>query len=178
MSPPINLDGNTVDAITMDGDSVSEVTVDGSAVFSAIPDSVVTRPTDDKEDSRTAKEGLEIKATSNWPSIGAELSANTASVSTAYLQDANGNQIQTTDVTGLSGGDAFTFNGAGLQSGNKYRILVDNDGASWTLGFRGGEAAYPYTAADVEITAFVENNDQVGTSNAVRALNNIGDTGF
>jgi hypothetical protein len=25
MSPPINLDGDTVDAITMDGDSVSEV---------------------------------------------------------------------------------------------------------------------------------------------------------
>jgi len=41
MSPPINLDGDTVDAITIDGTSVKEVTVDGSAVFSAIPDSVV-----------------------------------------------------------------------------------------------------------------------------------------
>jgi len=40
MSPPINIDGSTVDAITIDGDSVSEVTVDGSAVFNAIPDSV------------------------------------------------------------------------------------------------------------------------------------------
>lgn len=39
MTPPINLDGDTVDAITMDGDSVSEVTVDGSAVFNAIPES-------------------------------------------------------------------------------------------------------------------------------------------
>jgi len=41
MSPPINLDGDTVDAITMDGDSVSEVTVDGDTVFSAIPDTLV-----------------------------------------------------------------------------------------------------------------------------------------
>jgi len=41
MSPPINLDGDTVDAITIDGSSVNEVTVDGEAVFSAIPDSAV-----------------------------------------------------------------------------------------------------------------------------------------
>jgi len=52
MSPPINLDGDTVDAITMDGDSVSEVTVDGSAVFSAIPDSGVLRY-DFEDDSDT-----------------------------------------------------------------------------------------------------------------------------
>lgn len=43
MSPPINLDGDTVDAITMDGDSVSEVTVDGDTVFGAIPDSGIAR---------------------------------------------------------------------------------------------------------------------------------------
>jgi len=33
MSPPINLDGDTVDAITIDGESVSEVTVGGDVVF-------------------------------------------------------------------------------------------------------------------------------------------------
>jgi len=43
MSPPINLDGDTVDAITMDGDSVGEVTVDGSTVFSAISDAAISR---------------------------------------------------------------------------------------------------------------------------------------
>jgi hypothetical protein len=40
MTPPINIGGDTVDAITIDGTSVSEVTVDGEVVFgSAIPDS-------------------------------------------------------------------------------------------------------------------------------------------
>jgi hypothetical protein len=43
MSPPINIDGSTVDAITIDGTDVSEVTVDGSAVFAATPDSVVSQ---------------------------------------------------------------------------------------------------------------------------------------
>jgi len=41
MTPPINIDGSTVDAITIDGTSVSEVTVDGSTVFRPIPDSAV-----------------------------------------------------------------------------------------------------------------------------------------
>jgi len=48
MSPPINIDGSTVDAITIDGSSVNEVTVDGEAVFSAIPDASVW---DTEEDS-------------------------------------------------------------------------------------------------------------------------------
>jgi len=42
MSPPINLDGDTVDAITMDGDSVSEVTVDRDVVFDPGPPDTVT----------------------------------------------------------------------------------------------------------------------------------------
>jgi hypothetical protein len=42
MTPPINIDGSTVDAITIDGTEVTEVTADGEVVFgSAIPDSVV-----------------------------------------------------------------------------------------------------------------------------------------
>jgi len=41
MTPPINLDGDTVDSITIDGTDVSEVTVDGTQVVSAIPDSVI-----------------------------------------------------------------------------------------------------------------------------------------
>jgi len=41
MTPPINIDGDTVDAITIDGADVSEVTVDGTQVFSAIPDGIV-----------------------------------------------------------------------------------------------------------------------------------------
>jgi len=43
MTPPINIDGSTVGAITIDGTDVSEVTVDGSTVFSAIPDGVINQ---------------------------------------------------------------------------------------------------------------------------------------
>lgn len=42
MTPPINIDGDTVEAITIDGTKVTEVTADGSVVFgNPIPDSVV-----------------------------------------------------------------------------------------------------------------------------------------
>lgn len=44
MTPPINIDGSTVDAITIDGTEVTEVTADGEVVFgSAIPDSAIHR---------------------------------------------------------------------------------------------------------------------------------------
>lgn len=43
MSPPINIDGTQVNGITIDGTNVSEVTVDGDVVFSAIPDSGISR---------------------------------------------------------------------------------------------------------------------------------------
>lgn len=44
MTPPINIDGSTVNAITIDGTDVSEVTVDGEVVFgNAIPDPDIAR---------------------------------------------------------------------------------------------------------------------------------------
>lgn len=49
MTPPINIDGSTVDAITIDGTEVTEVTADGEVVFgSAIPDSAVSQFTFDE----------------------------------------------------------------------------------------------------------------------------------
>lgn len=39
MSPPINIDGNSVSVITIDGQEVKEVTVDGQTAYTAIPDS-------------------------------------------------------------------------------------------------------------------------------------------
>jgi len=42
MTPPINIGGSTVDAITIDGTEVTEVTVDGSTVFSTIADNLVS----------------------------------------------------------------------------------------------------------------------------------------
>jgi len=41
MTPPINIDGDTVEAITIDGTSVSEVTVDGSTVFDPISGTLI-----------------------------------------------------------------------------------------------------------------------------------------
>lgn len=46
MTPPINIGGDTVEAITIDGTSVGEVTVGGDVVFSTTPDSGISQEED------------------------------------------------------------------------------------------------------------------------------------
>jgi len=43
MTPPLNIDGSQVSAVTIDGQNVSQITIDGQEVLSAIPDSVTNQ---------------------------------------------------------------------------------------------------------------------------------------
>ena len=149
--------------------------VDGEEI-GVIPDSVVSRPDDDDSTSRDRAEGLEIELKSDWPSIGAEISNETSGVTEAQLRETDGGVIDTADISGLSAGDAFTFDDVGLQSGENYVISVDAEGSDYTMG-RAADDDYPYTSADVDIVgAFDEDNGLVDTF--VRAVNNIGNVGF
>jgi len=162
-----------------DGSTASEVVApDGSVVFDAgpeIPDSVVSRENDDQSFDQTVREGFEIEVKSDWQSIGARLSNLTSGLTVAYLQDSNGSNIDTVDITGLTSGDAFTFNNVNLLSGNKYRIVADAEGSTFTEGLR-NVSNYPYTSNDVDITNRVFDGalDQAN----VAILNDIGNTGF
>lgn len=53
MTPPINIGGDTVEAITIDGTSVGEVTVGGDVVFSTTPDAGLLHNYDFSADSAT-----------------------------------------------------------------------------------------------------------------------------
>jgi len=155
MTPPITIGGDTVDAITIDGDSVSEVTVDGSTVFGGIPDTQITRPTDNGSNSVSSKSGLVINPNVELDGIKAELSANVASVETAYIEEvASGTTLGTTDISALSSGDTFRVDGITMSSGTDYMLLADANGASYTQGFH-NSSNYPLTGPAFDVTEVV-----------------------
>jgi len=176
MTPPINIDGSSVADITIDGTSVSEVTVDGSTVFSEIPNSVTTRPSDDSTGTGTSQDGgVQITLSSDWPSIGAQISDNTLGATRAYLIDSSGNQIKSVDISGLSAGDSFSFDNVNLTAGNTFVIYINAEGSGYDIGFA-NTTSYTFGGADLDITAGYSNG--VNTSHQPRGVNNIGNTGL
>ena len=151
-----------------------------SVAVDDIPDSVVSRPDDDSTSTgRDDVQGMEIELKSDWPSIGARISNNSSGADTARLYDSDTrSQIDSVDISGLSSGDAFTFDDVNLESGEKYIIFLD--GSDWTLGFRDNESNYPYTSDDIDITGNVSGDTgaSVDTDLPVQAINDIGNTGF
>jgi hypothetical protein len=104
MTPPINIDGSTVDAVTIDGSSVSEVTVDGDTVFGGGP--TVSAVIDDFEDGDISEYS---GATGN-----ATVQTSTVFNGTYALQfDTSGGANTITSTSGLSNypsrGDTFQW---------------------------------------------------------------------
>jgi len=173
---PINLpDGTEVSEIVLpDGSTASEVLApDGSRVFGGIPDSVVSRPTDGSTFSSSEEDGLEFEAKADWPSIGVTISANSSGFTRAYLRDSSNNLIQDVDISSLSAGDTFTFDDVNIQDGDIFRITIDAEGSSYTVGFV-DESNYPYTSTDLDIIA----NQDGQTEQQPRCINDIGNVGF
>jgi hypothetical protein len=181
MAPSFNPDSAEVSEIILpDGSTASEVIApDGSTVFgNAIPDSVASRPDDDSSGSVSADHGLAIEFAESFGEFGARISNNTTGVTTARVRDSNGNVIDSTDVSSLSSGDAFTLSGD-FQANTEYQVTVDADGSSFTVGFASGADQYPYTSADVDIVGrVVGTNTQSGNKENAHALNDVGDVGF
>jgi len=173
---------------TVDGISEPYISGDDSVVFvsdgnkwysvdrnqiSAIPDSVVSRPTDGSTFSSSEEDGLEFEAKADWPSIGVTISANSSGFTRAYLRDSSNNLIQDVDISSLSAGDTFTFDDVNIQDGDIFRITIDAEGSSYTVGFV-DESNYPYTSTDLDIIA----NQDGQTEQQPRCINDIGNVGF
>jgi len=79
MNPPINIGGDTVEAITIDGTSVSEVTVDGSTVFGGIPDSAIDDFESDSNGSQPQNWDSQFGQVTNQRSFSGSLSYETTS---------------------------------------------------------------------------------------------------
>ena len=153
MSPPIrDGSGNDIGSIRLgDGSEISEVrTGAGDVLFSAIPDSVVSRPNDGRTFSESDRRGVKFDTSEEWPSIQGEISQNTANVTTAYVTKTDGTIIQSVSISGLSAGDVFTFQDIGLSSGTYY-MMIDAGGSNYDQGAR-ENLSYPFSDSDGDLT--------------------------
>lgn len=139
--------------------------VDGNEI-SAIPDSVVSRESDDSTDtvSGGTAYGMEFTTSVEWLEIGGEISANTDGVTRVRIKRASDGQIMGS-ITGqnLTGGDTYTITlDSNLVSGETYYLLHDAEGSSYTLGSFSG-ANYNYNSSDSNLS-LTENVKEGGST--------------
>jgi len=141
MTPPINIDGDTVEAITMDGTSVSEVTVDGDTVFGAIPDSGIIDSFEDQnlteysgstgDFSTVTEDTSESDKTAQDGTI--YLRTDTNQNATIYSQKGEGLErypVRGNTIkwdTNIDGDDISEFHFGLVDTSNFYRAVVDDN---------------------------------------------------
>jgi len=186
MSPPIYTpDGSEVSEIVLpDGSTASEVIgPDGNVVFEAgpdIPDSVVSRSDDDDTVDLTDKFGLRFNSTVEWPSIGGEISSNTANISTVYVyRVSDGILMGSADVSGITSGETFTVDNIDLSADTDYAIVADNNGSTHSMGHK-NSASYPFTSTDGQLSLIngARGSDGTQTSTTAGVFKRIINVGF
>jgi len=147
----------------------------------AIPDSVVSRDPDNNSGSDvTAKYGVRISVSQDWPEIGGELSGNMDSTATrAYVYRVSDGQLMgDTDISALAGGDTFTINlDIGLTSGETYNFVVDAEGSSYNTGYD-DSVSYPYTSSDGNLEIVDGANGTTSTAGFAFCILRVGNVGF
>lgn len=148
----------------------------------AIPASVVSRPQDDFTFSTSSSTilGIRIESTVEWPEIGCEISANTADATEAIIRRVSDSTVvDTTDITGVSAGETFIFDNAGLAADTQYDILLSAD-SSWSSGYHrdaSDDGDVPTTSSDGQLTIVTGVNDGTAISDT-HAIVTVGDVGF
>jgi len=145
---PTSIDGTEITGATIDGQDVSEITVDGETVFTAIPDSTVSRSDDNKStgNNNGSSLGMAFKSTKEWSKIQAVVSAISTDLDTAYLYDSSGNVLYSTSILNKNPGEEFTIDYT-IQPDTEYSIEVDGG----SIGYNGSES-FPQTNAEGDLT--------------------------
>jgi hypothetical protein len=139
--------------------------------ISAIPDTQLTRPTDDSASTNSGKWGVAVQANVDFDGLKAEISANSSGATTAYVTETDGTVLNSTDISSLVAGESFSI-AEPLSSGSTYYLVVDNGGSGWTVGSKQGGLSYPITGQAFDLTAGVFSGTSTTTNNAY-AVNNI-----
>jgi hypothetical protein len=129
---------------------------------SAIPDTKITRSNDNANAGVSDKHGVVVNPNFDLDGIKADISSQTANVSTAYIEETGGTILDMTDVSGLSSGDTFELN-ASLLSGTDYYLLLDNGGSSYTTGYL-ISTSFPYTGDAFDVTDGIFDNNSLGSN--------------
>lgn len=146
--------GNNIGSF-YDGQAKSIGTIyqgDGTVLWAAgpdIPSSVVSRTQDDNVSTGLAeKRGLAFVSDDDWAEIEGVISANTVGLTTAYIYRISDQTLMdSVDISGLSAGDTFRFDNAGLSANTDYAMVADAGGANYD----GGQLEpqnFPYESSD------------------------------
>lgn len=116
-----------------------------------IASETATTPDDNSDATTSTKDGVLINPNVSASEVKAVISQNMIGATTAYLvQDSDGAQLDTTDISTLSSGDEFSLS-ASINSGQDYRLLLDADGSDYTRGI--ASTNFPATSANVDIVS-------------------------
>jgi len=131
------------------------------------------RPADDSSGSTTNKVGIVIEPETDLNGIKATLSSTTTGATQAYLETTSGTVLDTATVSGA--GDTVTFS-ASLSAGTQYRVVVDDNGDSFQLGWLDA-TSYPYQSTLVDIVDGYESGLSSSDAFAFRSVTALSDTG-
>ena len=168
-------------------DGVNWYSLSGTDGFlPAIPNTVVSRQNDNTTANRSGKSGLGVLTKTDWPSIAFRISINTEEATRAYIHELDENDelaslVSDTDISTKSSDDIVVFDSINLSDGERFGIVLDAEGADFTIGAfdTDSEANYPYETDDIDIIGriFDGASMQSTTSNDPVAVNDIGNPG-
>ena len=145
-----------------------------------IPDSVVSRPDDDRSFDSENTFGVRIETSQEWEDFGGRLSQNISGQTRAYLYRVSDGQLMgDLDISGLSALDTFVISDVNLAANEQYNFVVDAEGSTFTQGsFE--NSVYPYTSSDGNLEIVNGAQGETGTPGGDDAINILeaGNIGF
>lgn len=159
--------------------SLTSAIVTGESVELSGYGTTATRPDDDSTSTDvTGAYGLRINPNSDIEGVRVEISANTGPVSEVALLDSNENILAEATNGPYSAGETIDLV-ATLSASTTYYVSV-YDSSTYDVGFHNGGGSFPYTSADVDITAVAnsahpDDGDSIGidTANAGYAIDDV-----
>ena len=151
---------------------VQEVRAGDGRVFfdDAIPDSVVTRPDDDRTAGSDGL-GVEFESTEEWPEIGFRLSQNVEDPVEASLFDADHTLLQSKNISGLEALDTFTIDQQ-IEANQTYYIELTDVGTAG--GLDSHDAPYESDDGVLTITDASQDGASIGDMYNILEIGNVG----
>ena len=162
---PIEINGQTVSDVLVNGESADDVTVNGDSVFSAIPDSVITRDDDNDSFNPGGDDvlfGVEVTTKSEWPEIQFEISSQNQDFTRAAICDSSGVIINEKDISNLNAGDEFKIEEELSEDTTYIFVIGAETNDDLIIGRLEEESTnFPYTTDDIDANngVFGDEND-------------------
>ena len=152
--------------------------VDGAEI-SAMPDSVVFLPEFDDTTGRASgsKRGCQIETDLEWPKFDGKISELTTGATKAeIIREDDGELMGEVDISDKTGGDIFQIDlDVNLVPDETYNFVLTNPDENWTAGVF-SDVDYPYVSDDGNLS--VVGSDSFGASDALQAIQSVGNLGF